>query len=151
MSNTDSIVAIRGTRHVVSDCITCGILYTVPERMWNEQRKFGGYHHCPNGHRQGWSKTESENAKIRRERDRLTQQLAERDDAIAREQSRRKIAERSSAAYKGQVTKLRKRAKAGMCPCCNRHFNNVDRHMKSQHPDFEASAPDNVVELKANA
>lgn len=51
---------------------------------------------------------------------------------------------RSAAAYKGAATRLKNRAKAGVCPCCNRTFQNLARHMASQHPDHET---DNVVEL----
>lgn len=39
-------------------------------------------------------------------------------------------------AYKGNVTKLKKRASAGLCPCCNRHFTNLQRHIASKHPDI---------------
>jgi 4-hydroxy-3-methylbut-2-en-1-yl diphosphate synthase IspG/GcpE len=32
---------------------------------------------------------------------------------------------------------LAKRAKAGVCPCCNRTFSNMAEHMKKQHADFD--------------
>jgi hypothetical protein len=48
--------------------------------------------------------------------------------------------ERSHVSTKGQLTKARNRAKAGLCPCCNRHFTNVERHVKSKHPDFLGAA-----------
>lgn len=40
-------------------------------------------------------------------------------------------------AYKGVVTKQRKRSVAGTCPCCNRTFQQLARHMKSKHPKYE--------------
>lgn len=40
-------------------------------------------------------------------------------------------------AQKGQNTRLKNRIAAGVCPCCNRSFQNVARHMAGQHPDFQ--------------
>jgi hypothetical protein len=129
------VILIRQTRFEVHECLTCGSLYAVQEAVINQQRKHGGYHHCQNGHSQGWSKTESEDEKIRRERDRLQQKLAQKDDELA--EQRRTIDEerRKAAAARGQVTKLHNRAKAGLCSCCNRHFTNLERHMASKHKE----------------
>ncbi len=44
-------------------------------------------------------------------------------------------AERSRAAARGQVTKLKNRIKAGVCPFCNRQFQNLKKHMESKHHD----------------
>jgi hypothetical protein len=37
----------------------------------------------------------------------------------------------------GQVTKLRKKAADGLCPCCDRHFADLQMHLASKHPDFK--------------
>ena len=66
-------------------------------------------------------KETSEREKLRRERDQLKQQLAYKDDEIA--------------AKGKQLTRLQKRIHAGVCPCCNRTFTNVARHMKTKHPN----------------
>ncbi len=34
------------------------------------------------------------------------------------------------------MTKVKKRAANGVCPCCNRTFSDLARHMKAKHPDF---------------
>lgn len=127
-----NIVFLGGVESVWTDCINCGVRYTVPVSMWDHHQKVGGYHHCPNGHSQGWSKDGCENSRLRRERDRLKQQIACKDDEIEAER-RRTIA---------QTTKLRNRAKAGTCPCCKRTFRQLALHMKNQHPDFAPDAPD---------
>lgn len=41
-------------------------------------------------------------------------------------------------AARGQVTRLKNRAAAGVCPCCNRTFHQLVRHMAAKHPDFAA-------------
>ena len=130
---------MRGSRHVVDACITCGVVFTIPERVFDQQQESGGFHYCPNGHQQGWSKDGCENAKLRRERDRLVQRVAQKDDEI-------KSLEGSVAAHKGQITKLKKRVSAGVCPCCTRHFTNLERHMHSKHPQYTEGPELQVIE-----
>lgn len=33
--------------------------------------------------------------------------------------------------------KLKRRVKAGVCPCCKRTFKQLVAHMKHKHPDFD--------------
>lgn len=84
--------------------------------------------YCPNGHELRYlGKTESQKLReqLERERERSGRISADRDQIEA-----------SLRATKGVVTKLQKRASAGVCPCCNRTFSQLARHMKSKHPDF---------------
>lgn len=139
------VILIRGNRHEVHECITCGVVYTCPEAVIQHQRESGGYHTCSNGHSQGWSKDGCENTRIRRERDRLKQDQARLEEelsawkATANEQSR----QRAEAEKREQ--RLKKRAKAGTCPCCKRTFQNMAIHMKKQHPEFETKPQLKVV------
>lgn len=68
----------------------------------------------------------------------LKQQLARKDDEIAAQRRLRDHAERQASARKGQVTRLKNRAAAGVCPCCTRSFENLRRHMTTKHPTFKA-------------
>ena len=92
--------------------------------------------YCPHGHPQHYVRGESELEKIRRERDQFKQQIAERDDALREAHDK---TSRIVAAARGEITKMKKRAHAGMCPCCNRSFANMARHMKQKHPAFDPS------------
>lgn len=96
--------------------------------------------YCAYGHKQFYIEGESDETKLRRERDRLTQRLAEKDDEITRQRELREAAERRTAAARGQVTKIKNRVGHGVCPCCNRSFENLARHMASQHADFAQQA-----------
>jgi hypothetical protein len=89
---------------------------------------------------QAFVKSETDN--LRRERDLLKQQLAQKDDEIKWQREHRLGAERRVIAAKGQITKLKKRAKAGTCPCCKRTFHNMAEHMKTKHPDFDPKVVD---------
>lgn len=84
---------------------------------------------CAYGHGQYYIEGESEESKLRRERDRLKQDAARLEyeciDTIAR-------ADKAEKAIK----RLKKRASAGTCPCCQRTFSNMATHMRNQHPSF---------------
>jgi len=94
--------------------------------------------YCAYGHSQVYIKGENEETKLRRERDRLQQRLAEKDDEISRQREMREQTERRLSATRGQVTKIKNRVGHGVCPCCTRTFENLARHMTSKHPTFTA-------------
>lgn len=134
---------IDGRMFAHKTCGKCGVEFLLPKTLDDENREKGADRtwYCPNGHARIYS--ESDTAKYRREAERLKQQLAMKDDEIARERDRRQASERTTAAYKGQITKIKTRVKAGVCPCCNRQFQDLHRHMQTKHPDFDPA--ENVV------
>ena len=142
------VIDIRGTKHVVWECQTCGCISTVPEIMNARMRAEGGFRHCPSGHAWGWAKEISELEQLRRERDRLKQDQARlEDEKRAAEEAAslaRVRAEKAEAASK----RLKKRSSAGTCPCCSRTFSNMAEHMKHQHPQFIAEGGTKVVPIK---
>ena len=125
------MIIIQGTDCVEHQCGTCGVWFAMPRVIYETAYQEGGFWSCPNGHKRGWEKGQTPNRfdELRQERDRLKQRMAQKDDEIDGLQ-------KSVSAHKGQITKLRKRAAAGVCPCCNRSFANLARHMKTKHPDF---------------
>lgn len=144
-------VTFESVQHfVVEECCNCGVAFAFPKEFKDECLKNRGPNgrafYCPNGHRQ-WYTGESEADALRRERDRLKQDAARLEEQIARERDLRANAERRVSAARGQITKLHKRVGEGHCPCCNRGFVNLRRHMAAKHPDFK----NNVVEFKAEA
>lgn len=97
-------------------CSQCGINYYVPENWENKRRQQHDTFYCPNGHNQYFPhETEAEKYK------RKSEVLA---DQVRMEREQREKLERQLA-----------RVKKGTCPKCNRHFTNVERHMKSKHKD----------------
>lgn len=121
-------------------CYSCKIPFAVPadvRRRWVEN---GGTFWCPNGHNQHY--TESDVQKLRkqleeanRSRDWYKQRQA--DERAARERTERRL-----IATKGAKTRLRNRIKNGVCPCCNRTFIDLQRHMASRHPGFQPDEPE---------
>lgn len=125
-------------------CPNCQTVHGVEQHIYDaaQQRNEKMSLYCPNGHGWHYPKGDSQTTILRRERDRARQALAERDDTIEQEREWRKQSERSASAYKGQVTKIKKRVGKGVCPCCNRQFQNVHKHMESQHPEYSSEGAD---------
>lgn len=122
----------------VTRCAECGCNFGVPGDFLECRRGDKRDFYCPNGHVMSYRESVAD--QLRRERDRLTQRLAEKDDEIARQRSIRETAERQAAAARGQVTKIKNRVGHGVCPCCNRTFENLARHMASKHADYAIAA-----------
>jgi hypothetical protein len=93
---------------------------------------------CPYGHEQVFTDGETEADKLRRERDRLVQQMAQKNDELEAQIASAKAFKAQAAAYKASATKARQRGSKGVCQCCGRQFQNVLRHMQTKHADFKA-------------
>jgi hypothetical protein len=119
---------------VVETCFSCQMQFAMPVEFKNKAlRKHGPgpgaiTFYCPAGHSQ-WYLGESEEDKLRRERDRLKQDAARLMDELA-------AANRRASDYKNHATRMTTRAKAGVCPCCNRTFKQLAAHMANKHPEF---------------
>lgn len=121
------------------NCCRCEATFFLPPELYKSARASDQISfYCPYGHAQHFSMGETEADKLRRERDQLRQEKARLYDEIRLERAEREAAERRVSAARGQVTKLKKRASAGVCPCCNRTFENLKRHMNTKHPEFSA-------------
>lgn len=125
------------TDWAVVDCCSCGCLFAVPagvHRRWRDDSRIWFF--CPNGHRQHYTEGEIQRLRKLQENAEHRVRMAEKREQWAKEIARR--AEYRRRAIKGQLTKARKRIANGVCPCCNRTFQNVRRHMQRKHPDFLA-------------
>lgn len=73
---------------------------------------------------------------------RLNSAIDQRDTArrVSRDaRLERDHVKRSLTAHKGHTTRIKNRIAAGVCPCCNRTFKNLARHMGNKHPDYKES------------
>jgi hypothetical protein len=118
-------------------CGNCEIPFAMPDDMLRAAMRDGRFFWCPNGHKIHYATSEN---------DELRKKLADEERwqkslqaQLTHEQDQRRAAERSASAYKGQTTRLKNRAAAGVCPCCNRSFVQLRRHMETKHPDFAES------------
>lgn len=112
----------------VIDCAACGVAFGLTTDFVMRRRNDHETFYCPSGHKNLY-RGKSEAEKLR---EKLQQVEHQRDRArlTAEEVSRER------AAIAKAHRKMRHRVMNGVCPCCNRSFDNLRRHMESQHPDF---------------
>lgn len=125
------------TTYTIVDCDQCGSLFGITSEFDGRRRKDGNRFYCPNGH--GLSYTIGKTEKQKREE-------AERQAASAREEARiaRIEADRARAAAataKRELAKAKRtvaKAERAVCPVdgCQRSFVQMERHLRSQHPEF---------------
>lgn len=118
------------TRIEVETCCNCGITFGLASEFKAQRLRDARTWYCPNGHGQHYTaNTPSEAEKLRKQLESSrTYQRSILDQKAA--------AERSNRALKGVVTRTKKRAANGVCPCCTRTFQNLARHIEGQHPEF---------------
>jgi DNA repair exonuclease SbcCD ATPase subunit len=106
-------------------CIDCGVVFWMTkqqnDRRLDDHKNFW----CPNGHGQRYI-VETEAEKYKR-------WYKHAEDSAAAARAERDQAEASRRAWKGQTTRLRKRALDGECPICGQHLRDVARHVARQH------------------
>ena len=134
-------MAIQFTEQVTLtsiECGECGITFAVPETWRQEKKKSGEGWFCPNGHARIYAESDIDRLRKQLDRERRTRQAWQSN--AERYERQHDAAERSAAAYKGQTTKLKKRAAAGTCPCCKRTVSQLAEHMKTRHPEYVEEA-----------
>lgn len=110
-------------------CAACGVPFGITGDFEQRRRADHKKFYCPTGHSNVFNgKTDTEKQRERAER--LERQLANRDEDL-------RAAKVAHAVTKGKLTKTRNRIARGVCPCCNRSFANLARHMAGQHPDYQ--------------
>lgn len=128
---TDSLAVI--------DCGVCGVNFGISSTMHNRLKRSGDWFWCPSGHRIHYY--ESGYYKAQKEVARLKDRVILKDNALQSERRSHAYTEKRRAAEKGAKTRIKNRVAKGVCPCCNRTFQNLARHMEGQHPDFTGAEP----------
>lgn len=121
----------------VGPCYYCKSQIWIPVELYNSCKrssKIGFF--CAYGHEQVFAREETEEAKLRRERDRLVQQMAFKDDQIRSALKKAGEAEAARVKLAKEAKAMKTRVSAGTCPCCHRTVSQMARHMKTKHPNF---------------
>jgi hypothetical protein len=106
----------------------CGVNLAIPANLYRYARNHSNYSiYCPLGHTFFYRNSFEDELKRERRQHEATRELLHAE-------------ERSHVATRGHLTRARRRAAAGVCPCCHRSFENVARHVKTKHPDFDPAA-----------
>lgn len=106
---------------ITEECCQCGVIFGMTDYFKNERVRDHKQFYCPNGHSQGYvGETEAEkNARLLREEQARHQRTLQREneERAAKEKAERKLT----------------RVGRGVCPDCNRTFQNLARHMTCKH------------------
>lgn len=124
--------------YVTISCYRCGERFGLARDSHAHLSRSSQLFWCPNGHQQHFPLGPTEAQKLQEQLDAERRRAQRAEQRVAQEQDRASHHKARAAAYKGQVTRIKRRVGAGICPCCNRHFANLSRHMAGQHPDFTA-------------
>ncbi len=125
---------------VVKRCGECGVSFALPRQLNEENKKTGADWYCPNGHCRVYRETEAD--RLRKELARKQAWLDQAKASTRYQREQRERAERQLSATRGVITRIKNRVGKGVCPCCNRSFTDLRRHMDSKHPDYAKESPD---------
>lgn len=137
-----TITIERKSKLTTEVCINCGTLFAMDTELHDERQSDKQFFYCPNGHRMSYQgKSEQQKLKEQLDEARRRAERAEQNQAYWRDEAREasdtaKKERHRANGYKGHATRITKRAKAGVCPCCNRTFKQLAAHMATQHPTF---------------
>lgn len=133
---------ITYTQELVPEtCCNCGVPFAMPRSLRDECLKdHSKRFYCPNGHEMVFTgKTEAQRERERAERAERRARMAE--DTAHRQREEAALQRRRAAAFKGQLTRARKRVGHGVCPCCKRTFPQLAAHMAAKHPGYATAEP----------
>ncbi len=131
------VAFVAGYQLQVIDCWNCGIVFGVPSDFDSAKHLDGLAFHCPNGHANYYSQSETAADREKKEL-KARVERAERDAAEQRRlrewsETRAKGANIAAGKAKAAARRLRERVEAGVCPDCHRTFKQLAAHMKCKH------------------
>jgi hypothetical protein len=123
-------------RLVTEECCACGMVFALPSGFQKQRRNDHANFYCPAGHAQHYAAGSADVEKMQSEIERLRKLYKAEQKYAADRVEERNAAQRQLRATKAAHTRTKNRIANGVCPCCNRSFQNLHRHMQGQHPDY---------------
>ena len=114
----------------IETCCNCGTTFAFTKGFYDQRQQDGKGFYCPNGHNQYYTNNQAK--KLEDAQKALDR--AESNAKYYREEAEAKA--RSLSATRGQITKIKNRIAKGVCPCCNRSFEDLHNHMETKHPNY---------------
>jgi len=125
---------------VVVEC-TCGILFAIPEKLnrsaLTHRGQSGWQISCPLGHT--WHYTgDNEETRLRKQLEREREHSASLVSRLDQTEAHLRGEKAAKTRIKNERDRLKQRATAGVCPHpeCHRHFENLERHVATKHPEL---------------
>lgn len=139
IQNKESIVYESMLQFETIICYKCAIPFAVPTRYKQHLKDSQDSFYCPNGHSQSYTK--STETILREKIQRIERQKEQEENylrsIISRKEELINSKSKEVKVLKSKHTKLKNRIANGVCPCCQRSFQNLHEHIKNQHPDYK--------------
>lgn len=143
------IKAVRGEvmheqiKFTMEECCNCHVPFMMPTRMMDALRNEPGKtFYCPNGHAQHYT-GKSEAQKLKEQLEREQKERAQNEERLQNELL-------DAWSEKSKLEKQVKRIHKGVCPCCNRSFTNLQKHMQTKHPEIVGKKTETPIHSKIN-
>jgi hypothetical protein len=135
MSTATTHIPVQ-VRLVPETCCGCLVTFGLNVDHYNLRRSDHQPFWCPNCGKQQYYSGPTEAQKERDRRLVVENQLAAERARHDQTRAEKQAVKNQLRSTKGVVTRTKRRVSNGVCPCCNRHFTALQRHMASQHPDY---------------
>lgn len=128
-------------------CYKCGVPFAMPERLRKHFKDSCEVFHCPNGHGQCYrcsteqqlkNQIERERQEAERNVQRLQTSIEYRDKSIGRLKKEVNSERGRANFHAGKRKIIEARIAHGVCPHCNRIFEDLAKHMECKHPEETA-------------
>jgi hypothetical protein len=116
-------------------CGECGGVYAIGERYREKRQQDGTGWHCPYCDCSWDYFSNGENARLKRELAQKEEEIRMKERAVTAAKCEAEAARLQAHKAALKCRRIEKRVRAGVCPCCNRTFSNLARHMQTKHPD----------------
>lgn len=127
------------TELYLETCYSCGVPFGISEELHQSLKKSGNTFYCPNGHGQIYTAKKNAEERLKEVEAQLAQEREAGEwyqEVYRQAKNELKHTRSSLRATKAAHTRTKNRIAKGICPCCNRQFLNLHRHMQTQHPDY---------------
>lgn len=117
-------------------CANCGISFGITTDYENRRRDDHRSFYCPSGHVNVFNGPSTSEKRAREAESEAMQAQAKLNE----ERHLRLVAEKALQKEASKRKRLEKRVSAGVCPCCNRTFEDLAKHMSTKHKEYGISA-----------
>ena len=114
------------------DCGKCGGVFALNEAFTSHARANRGAYYCPYCDTR-WSWNESDTDRLRKQLESKERELREAKCETLRQSNLKELEMKEREKSEKKLRRVNK----GVCPCCNRSFNNLHRHMETKHPELK--------------
>lgn len=120
---------------VTVNCSNCGCVFAMSQQMNKNYQNSHEIFYCPKGH-PNYYPGKSHEEKLRAEVNDLKRQVQRKQKETEWAEHEIVNANNRTRAQKAAKTRLKNKIAKGNCPCCDKPFKHLARHMKNKHPDF---------------